>query len=146
MQCMNIEDHLNKTQPKNFAKTSSNLKNPKIFQKPQKLDKKRMKCMIDVRRKIIPEEENTLEAKDWVGKTFRERERKVVWGGEKSKTIERDWRKWEKIVLRLYIETYNSRWIERCREVLSTNLDRWSYRGAIERCPQQSDLDGLRSY
>ena len=64
MQCMNIEDHLNKTQPKNFAKTSSNLKNPKIFQKPQKLDKKRMKCMIDVRRKIIPEEENTLEAKD----------------------------------------------------------------------------------
>ena len=65
-------------QPKKFAKTLSILKNPKNFQKPQKLDKKRMKCMIDVRRKIIPEEENTLEAKDWVGKTFREREKSCL--------------------------------------------------------------------
>ena len=29
MQGMNIQDHLSKTQPKNFAKTSSILKNPK---------------------------------------------------------------------------------------------------------------------
>ena len=41
MQCMNIEDHLNKTQPKNFAKTSLIFKSPNIFQKPQKLGKKR---------------------------------------------------------------------------------------------------------
>ena len=27
-----------------------------------------MKCMINVRGKVIPEEENTLEAEDWVGK------------------------------------------------------------------------------
>ena len=40
MQCMNIEDRLNKTQPKNFAKTSLILKNPKIFQKLQKLGQK----------------------------------------------------------------------------------------------------------
>ena len=33
--------------------------------------------------------------------------------------------------------------VERCRALI---LDRWSYRGAIERCPQQSDLDGSRSY
>ena len=35
MQCVNIEDHLNKTQPKNFAKTSSikkkKFKNPKTY-------------------------------------------------------------------------------------------------------------------
>ena len=33
--------------------------------------------------------------------------------------------------------------VERCRALI---LDRWSYRGAIKRCPQQSDLDGSRSY
>ena len=37
MQCMNIEDHLKKTQPKKFAKTSSikKKKKPKHFQKPK---------------------------------------------------------------------------------------------------------------
>ena len=39
MQCMSIHDHLNKTQHKNFAKTSS-------FLKPQKFRTKSMKCMI----------------------------------------------------------------------------------------------------
>ena len=33
--------------------------------------------------------------------------------------------------------------VERCRALI---LDRWSYRGAIKRCPQQNDLDGSRSY
>ena len=42
MQCMSIDDHLNKTHPKNFTKTSSILKNPKNFQKPRS---KSMKCM-----------------------------------------------------------------------------------------------------
>ena len=42
MQGMNIQDHLSKTQPKNFAKTSSILKNPKMFQKPQKLGLKKL--------------------------------------------------------------------------------------------------------
>ena len=36
-----------------------------------------------------------------------------------------------------------SRGIERCQALI---FDRWSYRGAIERCPQQSHLDGSRSY
>ena len=50
--------------------------------------------MINERRKIIPEEENTFEAEDCVGKRFREREReKSVWGGEGTKTVERDRRK-----------------------------------------------------
>ena len=33
--------------------------------------------------------------------------------------------------------------IEKWREL---KIARWSYRGAIERCPQQFDLDGSRSY
>ena len=54
MQCMSIWDHLNKTQPKNFTKISSILKNPKNFQKPQKFRSKSMKCMINERKDIIP--------------------------------------------------------------------------------------------
>ena len=36
-----------------------------------------------------------------------------------------------------------SKGVERCQTLI---LDRWSCRGAIERYPQQNDLDGLRSY
>ena len=46
MQCMNIEDHLNKTQQKNFTKTSSIMKNPKKFSKTPKVRSEWMKCMI----------------------------------------------------------------------------------------------------
>ena len=52
----------------------------------------------------------------------------------------------KKIALRLYIEIMSlvgSKGVERCQALI---LDRWSYRGAIERYPQQSDLDGSRSY
>ena len=34
-----------------------------------------MNYIINERKKIIPEEENTLEAEDWVGKRFTEREK-----------------------------------------------------------------------
>ena len=88
MQCINIEDHLNKTQPKNFAKTSLILKNPKNFSKTQNLGKKWMTCMINLRRKIIPEEENMIEAKDWVGDKFREREE--IFGEVKSQKLLRE--------------------------------------------------------
>ena len=36
MQCMMFKDQIYKTHPKNFAKTSLILKNPKFFNKPQK--------------------------------------------------------------------------------------------------------------
>ena len=36
MQCMSRHDHLNKTQPKNFAKISTIFKNPKNFSKTPK--------------------------------------------------------------------------------------------------------------
>ena len=52
----------------------------------------------------------------------------------------------KRITLTLFIEISVSRWIERCRELLRFKMARRSYRGAIERCPQQCDLDGLRSY
>ena len=38
MQCMMIYNHLHKTHPKNFTKTSSILKNPKKISKTQNLD------------------------------------------------------------------------------------------------------------
>ena len=46
---------------------------------------------------------------------------KSVWGGEGTKTVERDRRKMRENVLKLYIGKHDSRWIERCREVSSTN-------------------------
>ena len=80
-----------------------------------------MKCMINERNRIITEEENDLEAEDWVGKRFRVREECLGrWGVRKSRERSR------KIELKLYIEIHDSRW--------------------IERCPQESDLDGSRSY
>ena len=45
--------------------------------------------MINERRKIIPEEENTLKAEDCVGKRFRERERKVF-GEVKGQKLSRE--------------------------------------------------------
>ena len=76
--------------------------------------------MINERRKIIPEEENTFEAEDWVGKRFSEREKCL--GRWRIKNYwERSEKMREKNVLRLYIEKHESRWIERCREVSSTN-------------------------
>ena len=77
--------------------------------------------MINERNRIIPEEENDLEAKDWVGKRLRVREECLGrWGVRKSQERSR------KIALKLYIEIHNSRW--------------------IKRCPKESDLDGSRSY
>ena len=52
----------------------------------------------------------------------------------------------KRIVLTLFIEISVSRWIERCRELSRFKMARRSYQAAIERCPQQCDLDGLRSY
>ena len=59
---------MNKTLPKIFAKTSLILKNLKIFQKPQKLGQKRWNAWLNERNRIIPHEENDLEAEDWVGR------------------------------------------------------------------------------
>ena len=50
--------------------------------------------MINIRGKIILEEKNTLEAKDWVGEE-EEFEWEVFGRGEELETIKRDWEKWE---------------------------------------------------
>ena len=47
------------------------MKNPKNFSKTQNLGKKGMKCMIQERNKIIPDEENLIWAKDQVRKVQR---------------------------------------------------------------------------
>ena len=76
--------------------------------------------MINERRKIILEEENTLEAEDCVGKRFREREKCL--GRLRDKNCrERSEKNERKYVLKLYIGKHDSRWIERCREVSSIN-------------------------
>ena len=66
-----------------------------------------------------------------------------VWEREKSESIERD--RWEmnEIALALYIEKYKAQWNERYREVSSF---KFSPNGVIERCPQQSGLNGSRNY
>ena len=71
MQCISKKDHLNVTQPKNFTKISSILKNPKNVQQPQKPSSKWMKCMINERKEIILDEEHKVWAKNQVGKVKR---------------------------------------------------------------------------
>ena len=72
---------------------------------------------------------------------------KSFWGEVKGQKLSRETGERErKIALRLYIEITildGLKAIERCRELI---LDRWICQGAIKRCPQQSDLDGSRSY
>ena len=116
---MNFLDHLNKIQPKNFAKASLILKNSKIFQKPQKLGQKRWNAWLNERNRIIPEEENDLEAKDWVGKRFRVREGCLGrWGVRKNRKSSRKMRdklRWSFILKSTILN--GSRDIERYREV-----------------------------
>ena len=50
-------NHLNKTHPKNFTKTSIILKNPNFFSKTPNVRSKDMKCMINEWESIIPEVE-----------------------------------------------------------------------------------------
>ena len=66
-----------------------------------------------------------------------------VWKRNERVSVERDWWEMKKIALALYIDKYVAWWIGRYREL---KMAKWSYRGAIERRPQQCDLDGLRSY
>ena len=68
---------------------------------------------------------------------------KSVWERERHFSIEKDQIKWEKISCWDIYRKHEAWWIKRCRALI---FDRWSYQGAIERCPQQSDLDGSRSY
>ena len=58
-----------------FCKNLINFEKPQNFSKTPKVRLKKMKCVINERRKIILEEENTLKAEDWVRKRFRVRER-----------------------------------------------------------------------
>ena len=89
MQCMNIYDHLNITQPKNFTKTSSILKNPKSLVRMQEMHDEWMKKRHTRGRKCSLRPKNT-----WVRGLECERE---VWEDEKTKTIERDWGEMKKI-------------------------------------------------
>ena len=87
MQCMMIWNHLHKTNPK-FVKNLSILKNPKFSKKSQKLGQKHEMQDKNREKKIILDEEMIFRPKNfWVWGLEWERK---VWGGEKTKTIERD--------------------------------------------------------
>ena len=128
-----------KTHTKNFAKTLLNLKNPKIFNNPQKLGHKRWNAQEMSEKESYQRKQVILRLKrveKWFGVRRRCLER---W--EVRKDRERSGRNERKFVWTLYIKISVSRWIERCWE-----LSRVSYWRAIERCPQQINFDGLRSY
>ena len=64
---MIIENHLNKNPSQKICKNLINFEKPqKLFKNP-KLRSKNMKCMIEWRNKIIPDEEHLIWAKDQVG-------------------------------------------------------------------------------
>ena len=135
MQCMSKRDHLNKTQSKNFAKTSS------IFKNPKKPKSKWMKWMIQERKKIIPDEEHKVWAENQVGYVKRLSEKCL---GKRKEIF--CWKKWRENRTRLYIENTKhdgSRAIESCRALI---LDRFICRGAIESYQWQRNLDGSNSY
>ena len=100
-----------------------------------------MKWMIQERKKIIPDEEHKVWAKNQVGYVKRLSEKCL--GKRKEIFVERNE---EKIALRLYIENTKldgSRAIENCRALI---LDRFICRGAIESYQWQRNLDGSNSY
>ena len=92
MQCMNICDHWSKAHPKNFAKASFTLKNPKIFKKPQNLDLYEGNAWKRVKTRSYQRWEDQSRLKNhWVRGLER---KKSVWEGKRHKSIERDRRKW----------------------------------------------------
>ena len=135
MQCMSKRDHLNKTQSKNFAKTSSIFKNPKnLSQNEWNGWYKREKRSYQMKNTRFGPKIKWGMWKGWV---------KSVWEREKRFFVERNE---EKIALRLYIENTKldgSRAIESCRALI---LDRFICRGAIESYQWQRNLDRSNSY
>ena len=66
-----------------------------------------------------------------------------VWEKERRFSVKRDQIKWERKLRWAICRKHGAWWIERCQALI---FAKWSYQGAIERCPQQSDLNGSRSY
>ena len=135
MQCMSKRNHLNKTQSKNFAKTSSIFKNPKnLSQNEWNGWYKREKRSYQMKNTRFGPKIKWGMWKGWV---------RSVWEREKRFFVERNE---EKIALRLYIENTKhdgSRAIESCRALI---LDRFICRGAIKSYQWQRNLDGSNSY
>ena len=118
MQCMSKRDHLNKTQSKNFAKTSS------IFKNPKKPKSKWMKWMIQERKKIIPNEEHKVWAENQVGNIKRLSEKCL---GERKEIFYRE--KWRENHAEAIYKKHEARWIESCRALI---LNKFIYQGAIK--------------
>ena len=103
MQCMMIYNHLHKTHPKNFTKTSSILKKPKKISKTQNLDLNAWNAWRMSKREIIPSDLRQVKGRKSRGlKVLRE---KWVFGRWKYWVCwERSGRSEEKIAQNLYIE------------------------------------------
>ena len=88
MQCMMIYNHLHKTHPKNFTKTSSILKNLKKISNTQNLDLNAWNVWRMSERKIIPSDLRQEKAENHVGWRFWERREYLE--GEKIDSVDRD--------------------------------------------------------
>ena len=80
---MKFKDHFNKNPSQNFNKNSKVLKNLKQFQKPQKLGQRSWKCMIKMKKKIIPDEEQ----RSWDRKWSEEDEKLEFWVIERRREV-----------------------------------------------------------
>ena len=143
-----------------FCKNLINFEKFQNLSKDPKVRSKGWNAWLNVRKKIIPKEEITLEAEDWVEFWVREgylgrwRVRKYRERLEKNE---------RKFMLTLYIGSHDSRWIKRCREVLrfksrqmellrsyqevsTTKWPRWIEKLSSIYRAHRNFLDGSRSY
>ena len=122
--CDVIHEHLrsfkqNPTQK--FHRNFINFEKPQKFSKTPKVRSKEMKDMINVRGKVILEEENTLEAEDWVGKMKSVIE-KCLGEGETLICWERLDKMREKKSHWAIYRKHEAQWIKRYLEVSSFNF------------------------
>ena len=140
----NILNPFKQSPSQKFHKTSLILKkkNPKNFQKPQKLGKKCMKCMIKRWKRDHTSEKCKEKTKDRVGKM----KRLSLWclgDGETLFCRERYQGEMREIRIDpIYRHIRSSMYQQVSRGVKNKN----STDTTIERCPQVKNLDRLRSY
>ena len=128
--------------PNNFEKTLNVQQKPKSQVKKREMHEEWMKKRHTRSRTCSLRLKNT-----WVwGLEFK----REVWEVKKTKTIERDRGEMKKIradpIYRKVINLDRSRSVERCRDLKCVKKLSKSCPGSVERCPQQKDLNGSRSY
>ena len=103
-----------------------------------------MKYMRKEWKRIIPKKASDLKTEERVGKWFGVREKCLgMWEVKKDREIEE---KWEKCRADPIYRNLSFSMDQEMSRAVENEKARNSYRAAIERCPQQINFDGLRSY